>query len=394
MTESESCPICLVKFTTNLAEHVNSHFDEVPSSFQGIRETASPVKCPLDECRSLVPVCYWEEHALLHQLEKTPTTPEKINTPITNPRIVQPDSPECNLYTKQYLQALENKCFANKISLKEFYTKKAELLSSLAQADVESRTQDLSTTLLDLYTRARVADRVILCKNFDHFGYGLGDAGWGCGFRNAQVVLSSLLTRSSCCSVLFDGSAHIPTLPKLQKWLERAWAEGFDPIGADELKHRIYGSRKWIGPTEFAVLLRYFGVRCELIDFHEPTGVGAEADLHPTLYKWVWDYFSNGISKKIGGTVIEMSTRTPLFLQEKGHSRTIVGVEKKKDGNINLLIVDPVFSKERIASMIEKRSLVQALRIPMKMMRRAQYQVVCVGRGDDSHEEDMIMRKK
>jgi hypothetical protein len=36
-----------------------------------------------------------------------------------------------------------------------------------------------------------------------------------------------------------------------------------------------------------------------------------------------------------------MSTRMPVVLQHKGHSRTVVGIEFAKSGETNLLIYDP-----------------------------------------------------
>ena len=53
----------------------------------------------------------------------------------------------------------------------------------------------------------------------------------------------------------------------LQAWLEAAWAAGFDPGGAQQLGNSVQGSRKWIGTPEAVTMLRFFGVRAQLVEF-------------------------------------------------------------------------------------------------------------------------------
>jgi hypothetical protein len=54
----------------------------------------------------------------------------------------------------------------------------------------------------------------------------------------------------------------------LQAWLEAAWQAGFDPGGAAMLGAAVQCTRKWIGTTEAAALLRYFGCRALIVDFY------------------------------------------------------------------------------------------------------------------------------
>lgn len=62
--------------------------------------------------------------------------------------------------------------------------------------------------------------------------------------------------------VLFGGSGCIPGIFLLQSWLERAWADGYDPEGCEQLggAGSLLGSEKWIGATECATLLRYLTI--------------------------------------------------------------------------------------------------------------------------------------
>eukprot|EP00850_Spirogloea_muscicola_P001891 SM000007S20851 [mRNA] locus=s7:564911:566986:- [translate_table: standard] len=50
-------------------------------------------------------------------------------------------------------------------------------------------------------------------------------------------------------------------------WLELAWRRGFDAAGAAQLDWNVAGTRKWIGTTEAAALLRSFGFRARIVDF-------------------------------------------------------------------------------------------------------------------------------
>ena len=46
----------------------------------------------------------------------------------------------------------------------------------------------------------------------------------------------------------------------LQEYLEMAWSKGYDPQGASQLGS-LYNSKKFIGTTECAMLLRSFGIK-------------------------------------------------------------------------------------------------------------------------------------
>lgn len=57
---------------------------------------------------------------------------------------------------------------------------------------------------------------------------------------------------------MFGGSGCVPGIVLLQGWIERAWADGYDPDGCEQLggPGSLLGSEKWIGSTECATLLR------------------------------------------------------------------------------------------------------------------------------------------
>lgn len=129
---------------------------------------------------------------------------------------------------------------------------------------------------------------------------------------------------------------------RLQAELERAWRAGYDPGGAAQFGHRVLGSQKWIGTTECCALLRYYGLRTHIVDFHSS---GNHGDGHEAMVDWVWRYFHDPRSRRgsqgysgaasSGATgrrvvadaltgPVEKTNRPPLYFQHQGHSRTVV----------------------------------------------------------------------
>eukprot|EP01038_Epipyxis_sp_PR26KG_P008653 gene8653-11696_t len=104
----------------------------------------------------------------------------------------------------------------------------------------------------------------------DHFTQ-KGQVGWqwSCGYRNIQMICSSLLKYPQFYNVLFNGNGKIPSISELQIWIENAWLAGFDPEGALHFGGKLHYSSKWIGATECATLLRYFGINAIVVDFYE-----------------------------------------------------------------------------------------------------------------------------
>ncbi|KEH35497.1 zinc finger with UFM1-specific peptidase domain protein [Medicago truncatula] len=209
----------------------------------------------------------------------------------------------------------------------------------------------------------------ILSCCIDHFqSLNSEDAGWGCGWRNIQMLSSHLLAqRPEAREVLFGGSGFVPDILSLQRWLEIAWEKGFDAPGAAQLDHAVYGSKKWIGTTECSALLRSFALRARIVDFgpkESQSVVGISVDntvdktrndkmanskvkseAYQVLMDFVWNYFSDENSIQFGQQHVVICEKTPLYFQHDGHSRTIVGVQAKHQQNgilpYNLLVLDP-----------------------------------------------------
>ncbi|RCH87857.1 hypothetical protein CU098_000213, partial [Rhizopus stolonifer] len=128
---------------------------------------------------------------------------------------------------------------------------------------------------------------------------------------------------------------HVLDIHGIQLLIEQAWKEGFDTLGAAQLDHRVFKTRKWIGTTEVYTLFAYLGIRSTIIDFHQP----GPNHLHHQLMDWIQSYFSTNI-KQTNKTVY-ITDHPPLYLQHQGHSRTVVGIELLKSGKRNLIMFDP-----------------------------------------------------
>ncbi|KAG8865207.1 hypothetical protein FRB96_000097 [Tulasnella sp. 330] len=167
----------------------------------------------------------------------------------------------------------------------------------------------------------------------------------GGGAQQQQEMYFTLLDSDPDCA---------PGVRNLQRWIEEAWSEGYDKIGAEQLRHRLYGTSKWIGTGEIYVAFTYKGIPTTLVDFPKSKD-GSKKDTADTLLQWIVGYFdtapemaptpsgsqSNAYDLLRSASPVTVTSLMPLILQHKGHSRTIVGYEVTKNGATNLLIFDP-----------------------------------------------------
>lgn len=293
----------------------------------------------------------------------------------------------------------------------------------------------------------------ILSGYVDHFqSREWEDIGWGCGWRNIQMLSSHLITqRQEAREVLYGGAGFVPDIASLQRWLEIAWELGFDAQGSNDFDREIYGKRNWIGTTECAALFRSFGLRAMVVDFcskgtpsassatalhhgkmasEEIVGKGKLTKVygpmdrylsrrdnsftheiftmpedcthscvpvgkikgHGVIIDWVWNYFSDNNSTKPSSHRVVLSEKAPLYFQHDGHSRTIVGIQAKRQTNgnyqYNLLILDPAHRTEALAKSLEQNFGWQKLiKRGIHTLKKPQYQLCFIEPGIASGEE-------
>ena len=141
---------------------------------------------------------------------------------------------------------------------------------------------------------------VYLChENTRHFGVDY-DHGWGCGYRNTQMLLSPLPALG------LNQFRHPPSVPDLQSHLEKAWRTGLDPMGAQQMNFKMYGTEKWLGAVDLLGMLYAWRVHGFVVDFTRPWGTLKDGNARPgtasdeighfALLHWMCRYFGAGRS--------------------------------------------------------------------------------------------------
>ncbi|XP_068794221.1 zinc finger-containing ubiquitin peptidase 1 [Struthio camelus] len=280
-------------------------------------------------------------------------------------------------YKQQLLKNMEREVDRGRMQPFEYHKRKADMMESLAFGidDGKTKTSGVIEALCKYYqSENKDVRRVWLSTAVDHFHSSLGDKGWGCGYRNFQMLLSSLLQNSSYDDCLRD-TVLIPSIPKIQSMIEDAWKEGFDPHGASHFNNRLHGTKAWIGACEIYSLLTNLRIKCRIVDFHKPTG---PMGTHPRLLEWILCYYS---TDNEGSAKVVRTSRPPIYLQHQGHSRTVVGIEERKNKTLCLLVFDPGCPSQEMQKLLKQSSdgtSLKPLQKPVGSLKEKQYQIVAV----------------
>lgn len=357
-SESGVCPVCSRGGFNNykeLAHHIDTHFTRKPS-------IASPEEGGWE--RRLVTELEKQEKEVQRMREQQEFSLLRAQYGMDN---------EGN-YAQQSLTNMQRAVYAGEMSVADYYERQIELKVAEKNGvdDGRSCTKGLLGSIKAVADGSPTIAAVHCCSHVDHHGSTYGDRGWGCGYRNIQMLLSSLQHHTGYYARLFSGPNLMPSISQIQRLIEQAWRQGFDTQGCEQLGGKLSNSRKWIGATEVVTLFSSFRIRCQLIDCHRPTGPDGT---HPELFKWCLDYFSSPADFK-----------PPIYLQHQGHSRTVIGIEQLtgKDGNegsLRLLVLDPSYSATQVSQLLQTSTAASAMRLIRKSlasMRAKQYQMVVV----------------
>ncbi|KAF8335448.1 peptidase family C78-domain-containing protein [Cantharellus anzutake] len=246
----------------------------------------------------------------------------------------------------------------------------------------------LKRSLTRLVEQKKITRAVLCREEVCHYVSENIDRFWGCGYRNFMMACSALAVQEeqpTYMSLLHDANCrmedrHVSAgesvsrpqeglkgmgIRGLQAWIEYSWEEGYDQEGADDkhMKRELLGTKKWIGATDIHAAFTACGIPTYLVDFIRPNSLksrqksnneGSPLSATNSLIKWITQYFDdtstsgagdrtspvNAFGKLMSGGVL-ITKKMPIFLQHKGHSRTVVGYEKTISGETNLLIFDP-----------------------------------------------------
>lgn len=392
------CPICARTFESgsDLELHVNIEHRDILSPAKADRQTGgTPAAASVNGSLtgSLCPVCGisfdhmktadMEIHIEKH-FSKSPQNPASKEPDLEKQAQKLREQREFEMLRAQYgmddqgnfreqsAAAMQRAVYAGEMSVADYYERQVGLRAAESHGvdDGSSCTKSVSPRVLALSTSSPNVLKTYVCSSVDHYASSYGDKGWGCGYRNLQMMLSSLLQNTAYNEALYSawgshGPARtaMPSISRLQRMVEAAWAQGFDIQGSEQLGCKLYNTRKWIGATEIVTVLSWLRIRCELVDFHRPTSSDGR---HPELFNWVLRYFE------------EPRIHTPpLYLQHQGHSRTIVGIEQRTSG-LSLLVLDPSHGPRQVAALGSSQDSLRLIRKNSAAMRAPQYQVVAV----------------
>lgn len=282
-------------------------------------------------------------------------------------------------FREQSAVAMQRAVYAGEMSVADYYCRQVGLRAAESNGvdDGSSCTKSVAARVGSLSAASPGVTKSFVCSSIDHYASSYGDKGWGCGYRNIQMMLSSLFQNPNYSEMLRAaiGSNSMPSISRLQKMVESAWTQGFDVQGKEQLGCKLHNTRKWIGTTEIVTLFSWMRIECQLVDFHRPTALNG---CHPDLFAYVLRYFEQ-----------PRPHTPPLYLQHQGHSRTIIGIEQKASG-LTLLILDPSHSPRQVASLGSSQDTLRLIRRGPNAMKAPQYQIVSVVGKLDTEEEYQV----
>lgn len=203
---------------------------------------------------------------------------------------------------------------------------------------IPNETSDLIPILADLSDLDPAVRSAYFCSRSTKHIHKLSCEGNFCGYWNIQMLLSYL--RATDTDVVARDKP-LPNVLQIQEVIEEAWDAGTCTYGRIETGG-IRNSRKWIGTHEAAAYFMHTQRPVQALSFKSSDDAPAPA--HIQLLDWVEAYLLSSLedARKHGSSAI--TALPPIFFQRAGHSMTIVGLERRKDGGRNLLIFDPSFA--------------------------------------------------
>ncbi|TDZ14139.1 Ubiquitin carboxyl-terminal hydrolase ZUFSP [Colletotrichum orbiculare MAFF 240422] len=185
-----------------------------------------------------------------------------------------------------------------------------------------------------LLQQSRSTEYAYLCHPAVQHVSKLKKEGGFCGYRNIQMLVSYINGANAYGKNRFHG--RLPTIFEIQEQIEIAWDKGINAQGRLETGG-IKGTRKYIGTPEAQALFVSHEIPCTAQGFKDQEPGKSEAK----MLMAVETYFKQGRYSQ--PSKVTCTTLPPIYFQHAGHSLTIVGFEKQKNGLLNLLVFDPMF---------------------------------------------------
>ncbi|KIW75485.1 hypothetical protein Z517_10226 [Fonsecaea pedrosoi CBS 271.37] len=201
---------------------------------------------------------------------------------------------------------------------------------------IANETPNLVPVLSRLSQLDRTVERAFYCSPQVLHVCKMPREGGFCGYRNIQMLVSYIQGADANGAENFRG--RLPSILKVQDMIENAWDLGFNSSGRVETGG-IRFTRKYIGTPEAQALFMSLDVPCEATAYTTTK----EVEGFETMLLAVCEYFDDDSTKASVDKVV-ITDKPPIYFQHHGHSMTIVGVEQRSNGVVNLVVFDPMFN--------------------------------------------------
>jgi Peptidase family C78 len=305
----------------------------------------------------------------------------------------------------------------------ESSTTQQALMVLLTSSDPTDERFVVTSNLLDSFGKPRpifTRRPVRLCSSSTLLHVQQRDS-WSCGFRNVQMVLSALLPQLPPTHAYFADRPRestdvmdVPSLNQLQHCLELAWARGMDPKGCQHYGGRIANTQAQIGAVEAATALNACGLDATVVQFISVQE--SRTQLGPFCAAYMDRQSCIGrSSREVAVSLLRGLNSTerpcipppqpdspshgseaagpslPLYLQYKGHSVTIVGVEydnhQMNPKVSNVLVFDPRQRGEHLHSALQRGDFAPFRRSVSRLHCQDTQVVLCTP--SEIHTKDM-----
>lgn len=217
-----ACPICTRTFesSSDLELHVNIEHRDIlsPAKIDGggcSATAASALPISIGTSQSICPVCgicldnFKTQDMELHIEKHFAKSPQKTKCESDLEKEAQKlrEQREFEMLRAQYgmddqgnfreqsAAAMQSAVYAGEMSVADYYERQVGLRAAESHGidDNTSCTKSVVPRVLSLSASSPGVMRTLLCSSVDHYASSYGDKGWGCGYRNLQMMLSSLL---------------------------------------------------------------------------------------------------------------------------------------------------------------------------------------------------------
>lgn len=98
-------------------------------------------------------------------------------------------------FREQSAAAMQRAVYAGEMSVADYYERQVGLRAAESHGidDTTSCTKTVAPRVMSLSASSPGIIKSMVCSSVDHYASSYGDKGWGCGYRNLQMMLSSLL---------------------------------------------------------------------------------------------------------------------------------------------------------------------------------------------------------